>query len=225
MLASEIMTRDVTTVSPTASVREVAKRMVERRLSGVPVVTSDGRLVGMLTASDLLHRVETGTEKHLDEPANERNTLMKAPRTWILLADGHQAKVFETHGPNSDLLVVGDMMVAMELPPNRDIQNDRPGRSFESAGPTRHAMESRTDPHRELKRELARTVSDRLDAALKEGRFDRLCIVAPPATLGDLRRALSQPLKQRIVAEITKDLVHVPHQDLPSHLEAIWHSK
>ncbi len=63
MIASEIMTRDVTTVSPETRVREAAKLMVDRRLSGFPVVTSDGRLVGMLTASDLLHRVETGTER------------------------------------------------------------------------------------------------------------------------------------------------------------------
>ena len=63
MQAKDIMTRDVTTVSPSASVREVAKLMVDKRLSGLPVVTSERRLVGMLTASDLLHRVETGTEK------------------------------------------------------------------------------------------------------------------------------------------------------------------
>lgn len=37
--------------------------MVDRRLSGLPVVTSEGGLVGMLTASDLLHRVETGRHR------------------------------------------------------------------------------------------------------------------------------------------------------------------
>ena len=63
MQAKDIMTRDVTTVSPSATVREVAKLMASKRLSGLPVVSSDGRPVGMLTASDLLHRVETGTEK------------------------------------------------------------------------------------------------------------------------------------------------------------------
>jgi CBS domain-containing protein len=63
MQAKDIMTRDVVTVPPSASVREAAKLMTERRLSGLPVVTSDGRPVGMLTASDLLHRVETGTER------------------------------------------------------------------------------------------------------------------------------------------------------------------
>jgi CBS domain-containing protein len=63
MRAKDIMTRDVATVPPSASVREAAKLMTEKRLSGLPVVTSDGRPVGMLTASDLLHRVETGTER------------------------------------------------------------------------------------------------------------------------------------------------------------------
>jgi CBS domain-containing protein len=63
MNAKEIMTRDVATVTPDASVHEAARRMTEKRVSGVPVVAADGHLVGMLTASDLLHRVETGTEK------------------------------------------------------------------------------------------------------------------------------------------------------------------
>ena len=54
MQAKDIMTRDVATVSPSANVREIAKLMASKRLSGLPVVTSDGRPVGMLTASDLL---------------------------------------------------------------------------------------------------------------------------------------------------------------------------
>ncbi len=63
MQARDIMTRDVATVSPDASVREAAQLMTHRRVSGLPVVTADGRAVGMLTASDLLHRVETETER------------------------------------------------------------------------------------------------------------------------------------------------------------------
>lgn len=63
MEAREIMTRDVATVTPEASVREAAGLMTEKRVSGIPVVAADGRLIGMLTASDLLHRVEMGTEK------------------------------------------------------------------------------------------------------------------------------------------------------------------
>ncbi len=62
MEAKDIMTRDVATVAPEASVREAAGLMTGKRVSGLPVV-AEGRLVGILTASDLLHRVETGTEK------------------------------------------------------------------------------------------------------------------------------------------------------------------
>ena len=150
---------------------------------------------------------------------------MKRERTWIVIADGRQAKVFESHGSNSDLVPVEDMVFAMELPPDRDIQDDRPGRSFESSNPTRHAMENRTSPHRELKRELAVEVAHRLDDGLRDRRFDRIALVAPPTLLGDLRDALSEPLRAKVVAELAKDLVKVPHQDLPHRLEAIWEPK
>lgn len=63
MQAKDIMTRDVATVPPDASIREAAKLMTDRRLSGLPVVTADGRIIGILTASDLLHRVETGAAR------------------------------------------------------------------------------------------------------------------------------------------------------------------
>jgi protein required for attachment to host cells len=147
---------------------------------------------------------------------------MKPKRTWILIADGSRAKVLESHGPASDLVPVEDMAIAKELPANRDLQEDRPGRSFESFIPMRHAMESRVDPHRELKRELAGEVADKLERSLRDGRFDRLAIIAPPTLLGDLRSALSEQLRGKVAAELAKDLVKVPHQDLPRHLEAIW---
>jgi protein required for attachment to host cells len=151
-----------------------------------------------------------------------RSKAMKPERIWIVIADGHEAKVFERHGPQSELVPVADMTMTVDLPPNRTIQDDRPGRSFESSCPTRHAMESRTDPHRELKRDFARSVAEKLDLALRDQRFERLVIVAPPATLGDLRRGLSQQLEGKVAAELAKDLVHVPHHDLPTHLTPLW---
>ena len=150
---------------------------------------------------------------------------MKHERTWILIADGRQAKVLESHGPNSELVPVDDMVFAVELPADRDVQRDRQGRSFESSGPTRHAMEPRSSPRRELKREFAGTVADKLDHSLKDGRFDRIVLVAPPTALGDLRDALSVSLRAKVVAELAKDLVKVPHQNLPDHLVSIWTSK
>ena len=62
MRVQDVMTRDVTTVSPSTPVRDVAALMVERRVSGVPVVDR-GRVVGIVTDGDLYRRAELGTER------------------------------------------------------------------------------------------------------------------------------------------------------------------
>jgi CBS domain-containing protein len=63
MKAHDIMTRDVTTVSPDTSVRDIAALMMEKHISGVPVLTNNGKIIGMVSQSDLLHRAELGTER------------------------------------------------------------------------------------------------------------------------------------------------------------------
>ena len=63
MQAREIMTTTVVTVTPQTPVGELARLMTEHRISGVPVVTGDGRLLGLVSETDLLHRPETGTER------------------------------------------------------------------------------------------------------------------------------------------------------------------
>ena len=61
MNAKDIMTAPVITVAPDTAVREIAALLVERRISGVPVV-ANGEVVGMVNEGDLLHRHEIGTE-------------------------------------------------------------------------------------------------------------------------------------------------------------------
>src|SRR5690606_2364627 len=50
-------------VLPDATIRDVAELMISRRISGVPVVDGEGRLVGIVTEGDLMRRIETGTER------------------------------------------------------------------------------------------------------------------------------------------------------------------
>jgi CBS domain-containing protein len=63
MTAGDIMTRNVITVSPDTNVAEIARIMLEKRISGLPVV-ENGAAVGIISESDLLRRPETGTEWH-----------------------------------------------------------------------------------------------------------------------------------------------------------------
>jgi len=58
------MTKEVVTVKPDATVREVAALLAGRGISGVPVVDANDRLVGIVSEGDLLHRTEIGTERH-----------------------------------------------------------------------------------------------------------------------------------------------------------------
>lgn len=54
VLASEIMNRDVVSVTPGTAVLEAAKIISERNLDGIPVVDSNNKLVGILTEYDLI---------------------------------------------------------------------------------------------------------------------------------------------------------------------------
>lgn len=63
MRAHQIMTRPVTTVSPDASIREAATIMLQRNISGLPVVDVAGKLVGILSEGDFIRRSEIGTQR------------------------------------------------------------------------------------------------------------------------------------------------------------------
>jgi CBS domain-containing protein len=62
MKAVDVMTPKVVTIWSKASVVEAAKLMLERGISGLPVVNDEGRLTGIVTEGDLFRRVEIGTE-------------------------------------------------------------------------------------------------------------------------------------------------------------------
>jgi CBS domain-containing protein len=63
MKAQDIMTSDVATVRSETSVRDIAALMMEKHISGAPVVGDDGTIVGIVSEGDLLHRAEVGTER------------------------------------------------------------------------------------------------------------------------------------------------------------------
>jgi CBS domain-containing protein len=64
MKARDIMSTKVVTVSPDTQVRDVAALMIEKNISGLPVVNESGSVVGIISEGDLLRRPEIGTEKH-----------------------------------------------------------------------------------------------------------------------------------------------------------------
>ena len=61
MLARDVMTGAAVTIAPDATVADAARMMVEKGVSGLPVVDLSGQLVGIVTEGDLLRRKELGS--------------------------------------------------------------------------------------------------------------------------------------------------------------------
>ncbi len=57
MRAKDIMTTDVATIAPDTAVAEIAQILMDKKISGAPVVDAAGTTVGMVSEGDLLQQV------------------------------------------------------------------------------------------------------------------------------------------------------------------------
>lgn len=87
LTTADVMTRDVITVTPETSVREIAKLLYERHISGVPVVDEAGNVVGVVSEGDLIRH---------------EGAVGESPRSWWLRFFGDRATsaqdYVKTHG-------------------------------------------------------------------------------------------------------------------------------
>ncbi len=67
----EVMAKEPLTVRPDAIMGEAASLMLKHRISGLPVVTADGDLVGIITESDIFRMVANNWEKAQEEDSSK----------------------------------------------------------------------------------------------------------------------------------------------------------
>lgn len=106
MQAQDIMTKSVISIGPDDTVVRAVRMMLQNRISGLPVIDSAGRLVGMVTEGDFLRRVETATER-------------KRPRWLEFLAGGGQLanEYVRTHARRvSDVMTTDPVSVTEDTP-------------------------------------------------------------------------------------------------------------
>ena len=143
---------------------------------------------------------------------------MKKTVTWILIADGARARLVVNANKNDGYKQVIDTDFIADNRPSHDMGSERPGRTHDSTGSARHAMQPPVDPHREEKRHLAQRVNAFLEEQRQQKAFERLIVIAAPKTLGDLRGSFSAPLQAMVVEEIDKDLTMFSLNDLQDKL-------
>jgi protein required for attachment to host cells len=139
----------------------------------------------------------------------------------ILVADQAEAIFYDSatlRGAPKEVGRISDPLARLH---DREFETERPGRSHESMGATRHSIQGEETPRRTEAVRFARRIARRLDDARRKDEFDHLVVVAGPPFLGLVRQALSGPTRARVAREIPKDLVHSAPEVLARRLAAI----
>ena len=144
-------------------------------------------------------------------------------KTWFVIADGARARILRNDGPGTALVpaINRDLIDPAVHGHSRDLKSDKPGRAFDTGSGQHHSMEPHHDFHNFEKRMFARKVAKLLDEQAGKKAIERLVLVAPPKTLGDLRAELSSHTSALVAAEIAKDLTHLPVKEIADHLRDV----
>lgn len=143
------------------------------------------------------------------------------PKTWVVVAHRGGARLFENKGPGKGL----DLLREIDHPEgrlkNREIDTDKPGRSYESHGGARHAYDKERESTTHVAEQFAKQISGILDEGRNRQAYGRLVLVAEPRFLGNLRSALSRETASMVSATIDKDLGGIDQRDMAKHLDGV----
>lgn len=144
-------------------------------------------------------------------------------RTLVVVADGARARFFEPRYDSRTLVPASrsDMVAPKSRLQNQEIVADKPGRGFGSAGASthRHAFDPPHDPHKLEKHNFTAELAKTLDEMCRH--YDRLVVVAPPRSLGELDGLLSPRAKKLVSHRIAKDLTTATPNGLWRALEKV----
>ncbi|MGA8387383.1 MAG: CBS domain-containing protein [Pseudolabrys sp.] len=92
MKAKDVMTSTVISVQPNATILQAARQMLQHHISGLPVITQSGEIVGILSEGDFLRRREIATERR---HSRWLEFLMGPGKLAVEYAHSHGSKVAE----------------------------------------------------------------------------------------------------------------------------------
>ncbi|MBP8820403.1 MAG: CBS domain-containing protein [Syntrophomonadaceae bacterium] len=132
MLAREIMSRDVITVSPEEKVDKAARILVENKISGLPVVDANNHVVGIITEKDLIIRASElkvpfyvtlfDSIIFLENPIRFNNDVKKYIATQVKDAMTRKVFVVEEDTPVSEIVEIMQKRAINRVPV---VRNDK----------------------------------------------------------------------------------------------------
>lgn len=137
--------------------------------------------------------------------------------SFVMVADGRKLLFFRNEGQANAPQLEVVTATEKENPRDREQKSDAPGRSFSSVGHGRSAY-SEVDFHALEESRFAAEAADLLRKRALTGDFERLIVIAPPKTLGELRKHYHKEVANRVAAEIPKDLTGHPIPEIERFL-------
>lgn len=145
---------------------------------------------------------------------------MQVPHnSFVVVADGRKMLFFRNEGDAEFPKLEVERKRVQDNPPDREQKTDDRGRTFDSGGAGRSAYEE-VDYHQMEEDRFAADTAELLKKRALSNDFEALIIVAPPRTLGELRKHYHKEVEKRLAGEIAKDLTGHPVNEIEKILMA-----
>lgn len=138
--------------------------------------------------------------------------------TWVLVADSSRARIFKTDGPRAELQEIETLAHPESRLHEQNLTSDLPGKTFDSHGQGRHAMEPKMSPKQQERLSFVNQICDRLDDAVGKGWVQQLILVASPSLLGLLRKHVSTDTEKRITYQLDKNITQLSAEQIRQRL-------
>jgi protein required for attachment to host cells len=137
----------------------------------------------------------------------------------VLVADGRKSLFLRNEGDATHPNLVVERAVEQINPSDGEQKTDHAGRSSSSVGGGQNSMQE-VDFHQQEKDRFAVDTADMLKRRALANDFDSLIVVAPPQTLGELRKHYHSEVSARLSGELDKDLTSHPIDQIEKVLQA-----
>ena len=136
-----------------------------------------------------------------------------ANNALVLVTDGRKTLFFRNHGDENQIDLRTEDFDERSDAPDRELKSDAAGSSKQSFGYGRPAL-GETDFHQQEEDRWAHAAADAVNERVLRNEFDALVVIAPPKTLGLIRKKLHKEAERRLVCEIPKEMTGRPIPDI-----------
>ncbi len=137
----------------------------------------------------------------------------------VVVADGRKMLFFRNQGDATNLKLTVVHAEEQDNPADRDQKTDSAGRGSSPQGGSGNTL-GEADFHQQEEDRFAAETAALLKRRALGGEFEKLIIVAPPRTLGELRKHYHKEVSDRIEGELAKDLTGHPVSEIEKILLA-----